>query len=301
MIFRNNTQGRIEDFSEYNGTFTLYGNKKLNFDILNDSKTLDSVDKRIKTAKVVKIAPKENDFIYIRNRAVSAGNVIEHKAGNCEYVPIDVYYEQFPKFSQICRNANLNGDFFSHEELLKTYKTFIGKSVFVDHNDENVEDARGIILDAIYNPNGYFVELLEAIDKKAFPQLATGIEKRYITDTSMGCRCGYAICSICGNKAHSDEDICEHVLNYKGLSFNGLPVFEDNREVEFFEDSLVSQGADPQAKILERVAKKNNRSGVFVPKYYNDKTVDYSHELNQRSYEGKVMSMTDKLKNLPWS
>lgn len=301
MLIRNNTKGRIEDFSESNGVFTLYGNKKAGLDLLKDSLTLSKVDGRIKTAKVVQIAPKESDFIYIRNRAVSAGNVIEHKSGKYELVDIDTYYNDFPKYSQVCRNANLNGDFFSNEELEKKYRTFIGKSVFVDHNDENVEDARGIILDAIYNRNGYFVELLEAIDKKAFPQLASGIVKKYLTDTSMGCRCGYAICSICGNQAHSDEDICEHILNYKSLTYNGLPVFEDNRDVEFFEDSIVTQGADPDAKILERVASRKHYSGIFVPKYYTSKANTYAEEKNQRTPEGRVVSMADKLKDLPWS
>ena len=43
---------------------------------------------------------------------------------------------------------------------------------------------------------------------------------------------------------------------FKSSTYNGLPVFEDNRDVEFFEDSFVTQGADPQAKILERVASR---------------------------------------------
>ena len=46
-----------------------------NLSLLKDSKTLNNITK---TAKVVKIVPKEKDFLYIRNRAVSAGNVIEH-------------------------------------------------------------------------------------------------------------------------------------------------------------------------------------------------------------------------------
>jgi hypothetical protein len=299
MIVINNTRGRIEDYTESNGIVTLYGNKKADLSLLKDSKTLEvTTEGRTKTAKVVKLVPREKDFLYIRNRAVSAGNVIEHSSGSAELVPIDEYYNNFAKYAPICRNANQNGDFFSHEELVNTYKTFIGKSVFVDHKDENVMDARGIILDAIYNTNGYFVELLEAIDKKAFPQLAAGIEKHYITDTSMGCHCAYAICSICGNKAYTNQDICEHVLNYKGLTYNGLPVFEDNRGVEFFEDSIVSEGADPDAKILERVASKQNRSNIFIPKYYHKSENTIRDEKNQRTYEGKVKSLSEQLSEL---
>ena len=80
--------------------------------------------------------------------------------------------------------------------------------------------------------------------------MARAIELGYANSTSMGCRCGSSICSICGNKAITEDDFCEHVKNYKGSTFNGLPVFEDNRDIEFFENSIVCEPADPEAKIL---------------------------------------------------
>ena len=147
-------------------------------DVLKNSNTLKVG--MVKTAKVVPVALKEDDFLYIRDRAISAGNVIPQKDGSAISVPIDEYYREFEKYSKICRNANQNGDFFSEEELKKTYKSFIGKSVFVDHDNENVEKARGIIIDAVWNDRGKFVEVLEAIDKKAYPELARGIEKGLI-------------------------------------------------------------------------------------------------------------------------
>ena len=147
-------------------------------DVLKNSNTLKVG--MVKTAKVVPVALKEDDFLYIRDRAISAGNVIPQKDGSAISVPIDEYYRDFEKYSKICRNANQNGDFFSEEELKKTYKSFIGKSVFVDHDNENVEKARGIIIDAVWNDRGKFVELLKAVDKKAYPELARGIEKGLI-------------------------------------------------------------------------------------------------------------------------
>lgn len=297
MIVKRNFNSKIESCSKYDNIFKL-STQDIDFSQLSNSKTLGFT----KTAKVVEIAPQEKDFIYIRNRAVSAGNVIEHNDNGkktYELVPIDQYYANFAKYSKLCRNANTNGDFFSHEELQNVYKTFIGKSVFVDHNNQKVEEARGIILDAVYNENGYFVELLEAIDKKAFPQLADAIIKRYITGTSMGCRCGKAKCSICGNIATTEKELCEHVLNYKGLNYNGLPVFEDNYDVEFFEDSIVCDPADPTAVILERVASKQNRSGSIIPKYYKKITKNpIATEKNQRSFEGRVDTIQNQLNNL---
>ena len=153
---------------------------KPDINILKKSETLKIDKVMTKTAKLVTVAPKEDDFLYIRNRAVSAGNVIPQPDGSAISVPIDEYYKNFEKYSKICRNANDNGDFFSEEELKSKYKTFIGKSAFVDHNNENVENARGIIIDAIWNDRGKYVELLKAVDKKAYPELARGIEKGLI-------------------------------------------------------------------------------------------------------------------------
>ena len=302
MLIKSNTSFKVEDFYETKDGIVLLSNMKPDFDILRNSKTLE-VDKKIKTAKVIKIAPKESDFLYVRNRAVSAGNVIEKDDNFAELIPIDEMYKWFERYADKIRGANDNGDFFSHEELIKNYKTFIGKSVFVDHDNDNVEKARGIILDAVYNPNGKIVELLKAVDKKAFPELARGVEMGYITDTSMGCRCGYSICSICGNSSVSEDDFCDHILYYKGSTYNGLPVFEDNRDIEFFEDSFVTTGADKDAKILEKVASRHRGSSPIITTHNTTKR-DMSritNEINQRSRHGKITTMVNDLSNLPWN
>src|SRR3712207_8458268 len=93
----------------------------------------------------------------------------------------------------------------------------------------------------------------------------------------MGCRCGYSICSICGNKAIEEKDFCDHIIRFKGGTYNGLPVFEDNRDIEFFEDSIVTQGADSEAKILEKVACINRSS-------MNTRSEEHTSELQSRQY-----------------
>lgn len=285
-----------------NGNKIEINNNVVDFkkEILKRSETL-KIPGMTKTAKIIPVALKEEDFLYIRDRAVSAGNVIPQKDGSAISVPIDDYYKDFERYSKICRNANQNGDFFSEEELKKTYKSFIGKSVFVDHDNENVEKARGIIIDAVWNDRGKYVELLEAIDRKAYPELARAVELGYANSTSMGCRCGSSICSICGNIAKTEDDFCEHVLNYKGSTYNGLPVFEDNRDIEFFENSIVCEPADPEAKILEKVASRNYSS---IRTHSTKSKQDFSsviNESNQRTFSGRVESFSDKLKNIPWS
>ena len=296
MLIRIGGNFRINDYNIKNNHLYIETNVKPNFDILRKSGSLivnKETDGMVKTAKYIAVAPKSEDFLYIRNRAISAGNTIDHNDGSAEEIPMTIFYQQFPRFNAICRGANDNGDFFSTDELKKSYKTFVGKAVFVDHNNDDVSQARGIILDAIYNEKGKFVELLKAVDKKAYPELARGIEAGYITSTSMGTRCAYSLCSICFNEAHTEDEFCDHIKYYKGSTFNGLKVWEDNRDVEFFEDSFVSIGADPQAKILERVACKGmnkHKSRIF----------NIANEKNQRIYNNQFNLFFDQLNNLPW-
>lgn len=295
MFIKYHSGFHIEDVFTDSETVTFITNKKPDFDMLRQSKTLEKVEPLSKTAAVIKVAPKEEDFLYVRNRAVSAGNVIE-KDGVAQVIDIDTLYKEFEKYGNLVRGANANGDFFSDVELKNTYKTFIGKAAFVEHNNANIENARGMIIDAVYNEKGQFVELLKAVDKKAYPELANGIQKGYMTDTSMGCTCTYSICSICGNEARTEDDYCEHVLNYKTSTYNGLPVWEDNRGVEFFEDSFVTQGADPDAKIMQKVASRNYNK-IQTHAHYNK--YDYIlKETNQRFRDNRISKMQQELNNI---
>lgn len=151
---------------------------------------------------------------------------------------------------------NNNGDYFSEDELRNAYKSFEGRGVFVNHESDNVEAARGKILSADLiekDPNDIHVVLALAIDQKAFPQLVNAIKKGYVTDVSMGATVAYSLCSICGNKATNEAEYCHHVKYFKGSSFQGKPVYEDNKGVNFFEISAVTNGADRTAKILGEI------------------------------------------------
>ena len=44
---------------------------------------------------------------------------------------------------------------------------------------------------------------------------------------------------------------------HKGGAYNGRPVYEENHGIEFIEVSFVTTGADPQAKVLEVLARQN--------------------------------------------
>lgn len=120
----------------------------------------------------------------------------------------------------------------------------------------------------------------------------------------MGCRCEKSICSICGNEAVVEEDFCDHILTAKGRTIDNKPVFEDNAGIEFFEISFVSQGADKDAKILEKVASKSGISGIEKltgnTSPVESVLLKVASERNKRVNQDSK-SLADQLKNLPWS
>jgi len=183
---------------------------------------------------------------------------------------------------------NTNGDLFrwgsktdpNEPELLRliregsfegkhVYQTFAGKGNYKDHNNSKVVDAVGIILDAVPNHKVKGIEILVAVDRTKDPMLVRGIDSGYITDVSMGCRVAYSICTICANVAHNEAEYCPHVKNWKGQNYSGsetgwknVLASEDNRGVEFIEESWVTVGADTKAKHLEKIAAIRKVKGI---------------------------------------
>jgi len=174
---------------------------------------------------------------------------------------------------------NDNGDFFADEELLKVvevggksmpaYKTFEGCPVFSNHENDDVEKARGKVVHARWvektsktGETEKYVECLLRIDREAYPALARGVEKDYICEVSMGCSVDKSICSICGNIAENQDDYCTHIKNYKTRKYSGPvdmkdgikrmanseDVYEINKGIKFIEISWVADGACENCK-----------------------------------------------------
>lgn len=116
---------------------------------------------------------------------------------------------------------NDNGDYFSAEELEKSAETFVGVPIFTNHENDDVEKARGDCVHAWYDKDAGGIYIIARVDKVAYPKLARGIEEGFIKGTSMGCSVEYSICSICHNKAHTADEYCTHIRNSKTRKFNG--------------------------------------------------------------------------------
>lgn len=167
----------------------------------------------------------------------------------------------------ISNRCNDNFDEFPAEEIRSSYKTFLGKPVFVNHHNASKSRARGfIIATALHedklpdNRPDVWAEVLMEIDAQRFPKLAHAILEGHIDRTSMGVDCGETECTACGNVARDPSQYCKHVPSMKGTKLyrttaggrkKGEPIREICRKLSFFENSLlVEEPADPTAFVL---------------------------------------------------
>ena len=159
----------------------------------------------------------------------------------------------------ISARVNQNFDGWPSDELKKSYKTFIGKPVFVNHENHDPTKARGVVVAARYVENGpdRYVEVVQEVDAERFPKLAHEIKTGGLDSVSMGAEAGFTICSYCHNKATDVPDMCDHVLNHKGKTLTRFDrrtgkkedvlVFESCHKISFFELSYVFEPADETA------------------------------------------------------
>ena len=84
-------------------------------------------------------------------------------------------------FAIKANEVNDNGDCFSETELKKAAHTFIGVPVFVNHQNDNIENARGKVIHAWYDDSVKGIYCINMVDRAAYPRLARGIEEKYVT------------------------------------------------------------------------------------------------------------------------
>ena len=117
--------------------------------------------------------------------------------------------------------VNDNGDAFCEAELKKAVETFIGVPIFTNHQNNDVEKAKGECVHSWYDEDEGGIYILARVDKVSYPPLARAIEQKYVKGTSMGASVEYSVCSICHNKAHVASEYCSCVKERKNRKFSG--------------------------------------------------------------------------------
>lgn len=200
----------------------------------------------------------------------------------------------------ISARINQNFDAWPSEELKKSYRTFLGKPVFVNHANEDPEKARGKVIAARYVEAGddKYIEVIQEVDAKRFPKLAREIREGGLDSVSMGVEAGITKCSYCGNTATDEPEFCEHVRHHKGEYLprrnaktgrnENVLVYENCYKLGFFELSYVFEPADETA-VVSRVLVAGRHDSPFQDMYdqHHISEDDISHpipELEPSSY-----------------
>jgi len=167
----------------------------------------------------------------------------------------------------ISSRVNANYDGWPVDQIKKSYKTFIGRPIYVEHNNSDPDRARGVILDAIYRETKLASGIIDAsvyclmeVDANTFPKLASAIENGQLNAVSMGADVDGTQCSACGKYASKPSEFCTHIPRLKGRN---VTVYKAGKRVEslvyescinpnFFELSFVFEPADESAWLLQK-------------------------------------------------
>lgn len=157
---------------------------------------------------------------------------------------------------------NKNKDAFpenslKHEGTDYGYKTFeTNARVFKHHINKPDSPSYGEVHLSVWNDEMKRVELILIICREKAPDIASRIDKGEFLDLSMGCHVPYDVCSICGNKARTKKDYCDHIKYYAGKIPPGYTKIASmiNTLPKFFDISFVTVGADSTAKVMKKIA-----------------------------------------------
>ena len=175
---------------------------------------------------------------------------------------------------------NGNYDYFPWEEIKKALPTYPGCGFYIEHKEDSVEDAKGIILDAFADDEQEYVTCLCAFDKKAFPEFCQHLLDGTYNQVSMSCLANECECSECHNVAHSFDELCQHMNPNMPITFmkgkkndKGEDIYEINRDLCFTGLSSVAVPADKDAFVFDIKAskKKENKLQAELLKYQNIK------------------------------
>jgi len=164
-------------------------------------------------------------------------------------VPVPVMISDMP---------NTNGDSVTLAEFLRfdpkmgqqAFKTFRGKPCHVEHANQVIENAKGVILDVFIRPipkfgGGKYYKLVElmAYDRTKDPLLVNSILSGENNSYSVGFYFNSYSCSVCGTKVGQGlkSDPCEHTFPRRPTYRrpDGRLVYRQCQDITGFETSMV--------------------------------------------------------------
>lgn len=160
-------------------------------------------------------------------------------------------------FKPTCGCCQADGAWIAQSEVLPNhYKTFEehGK-VYRHHQNKDPLKACGDVVKSFWNPLMHRVELLLGLKNDLAPDLAERIASGEYPAVSMGCRIKYDVCTVCGHKAPTRKQYCDHLkFGMRQVTPGGLRAGALNPSPKFFDISFVIKPADLTGFMMKKVA-----------------------------------------------
>lgn len=158
---------------------------------------------------------------------------------------------------------NRNGDSFSEADNKTAHTGFKDNGhVFANHKNDDPQKKTGSVVATAHNDEMRRIELLCALSHEKYAEELAGFEKGEDIPFSMGSMQDHDVCSICGHKAPTAKDHCEHIQHKLGeVLSDGRFVGMDNPDPKYFDASTVWKPADRIGYALAKVASENGTVG----------------------------------------
>ncbi|MHA1302093.1 MAG: hypothetical protein ACTSPI_00125 [Candidatus Heimdallarchaeaceae archaeon] len=201
---------------------------------------------------------------------------------------------------------NKNHDGFSEYWLKKKHHTFCTNGTFYkNHVNKDPKKNYGDNEASWYDDEMKRVLVLIGVDNNKAPDIVEDVENGKKIGISMGCRIPYDVCYICGNKAETRDQYCDHMKLQAGkLLEDGRQVGVDNPDPTFFDLSKVVRPAGHIEYMIKHVVpkkmKKEKAAEIWIPKRLEnmiEKAASEQEPTSAELYE-KEADLEDKLARL---
>lgn len=184
-------------------------------------------------------------------------------------------------------DVELNEEVFNLE--VEGAHHYIVNEVIVHNCNKDPAKAVGKVMRAFWNPTMHRVELMVDLENEKAPDLVERIANGEFPPVSMGTRVMYDVCSICGNRAPTRAQYCDHLKFQMRDVIEGKKVSALNPSPKFFDISWVFRGADPAAFMLKKVAEHayDIISGAAAGEYID--------QMTQTKNAARKMAVIDKV------
>ena len=136
------------------------------------------------------------------------------------------------------------------------YKSFEEHGhVFAHHQNSDPAKSIGDVMKAFWNPTMHRVELLIGVDNAKAPDIAERLADGKYPAVSMGCKIKYDVCTVCGHRAPTRKQYCEHMkFSARQTHASGTHIGVLNPSPKWFDISFVVKPADQTGFSMLKVA-----------------------------------------------